>query len=370
MKNLRVLQEKAAAEFKPVKMQGFAMLGIGKCGWVKKSIPEVGPYDALVRPLAVAPCTSDIHTVFEGAIGERHNMILGHEAVGQVVEIGSEVKDFKPGDRVIVPAITPDWRSIEVQNGYHQHSGGMLSGWKFSNFKDGVFGEYFHVNDADMNLAHLPDDIPLESAVMLSDMMTTGFHGAELANIPIGGSVAVLGIGPVGLMAVAGAKLRGAGRIIAVGSRPVCIEAAKFYGATDIVDYHDGDIVEQILKLTGNKGLDSVIIAGGGSDMLEKAVRITRPGGTVANANYFGTGDILPVPRLAWGCGMAHIDIRGGLCPGGRARMERLVDVVRYNRVDPGKLVTHVFKGLENVEKALMLMKDKPKDLIKPVVLV
>lgn len=370
IKMATVLEPKHLPGSQPAQMKGFAMLGIGKTGWVKKSVPELGPYDALVRPLAVAPCTSDIHTVFEGAIGDRPNMILGHEAVGQIVEVGDEVKEFKPGDRVIVPAITPDWRSMAVQNGHHQHSGGMLAGYKFTNLKDGVFGEFFHVNDADMNLALLPDDISLEAAVMITDMMTTGFHGAELANIPMGGSVAVLGIGPVGLMAVAGARLRGAGRIIAVGSRPVCVEVAKFYGATDIVDYHNGDIVEQIQKLTGNKGVDSVIIAGGDVDILEKAIRIARPGGTVANVNYFGNGDTLPVPRVAWGCGMAHIDIRGGLCPGGRVRMEQLADLVRYNRVDPGKLVTHVFHGFDQVEKALMLMKDKPKDLIKPVVII
>ena len=77
-------------------MKGFAMLGIGKVGWIEKDKPQVGPYDALVRPLAVAPCTSDIHTVFEGALGERQNMILGHEAVGEIAEVGSEVKDFAP----------------------------------------------------------------------------------------------------------------------------------------------------------------------------------------------------------------------------------------------------------------------------------
>ena len=191
-------------------MKGFAMLGIGKVGWIEKDKPQVGPYDALVRPLAVAPCTSDIHTVFEGALGERQNMILGHEAVGEIAEVGSEVKDFAPGDKVVVPAITPDWRSIEVQRGFPQHSGGPLAGWKYSNIKDGVFGELFHVNDADMNLAILPEDIPLESAVMITDMMTTGIHGAELADIGIGDTVIVFGVGPVGLMAVAGARLRGA----------------------------------------------------------------------------------------------------------------------------------------------------------------
>nr|7UTC_A Chain A, Secondary-alcohol dehydrogenase [Thermoanaerobacter pseudethanolicus]7UTC_B Chain B, Secondary-alcohol dehydrogenase [Thermoanaerobacter pseudethanolicus]7UTC_C Chain C, Secondary-alcohol dehydrogenase [Thermoanaerobacter pseudethanolicus]7UTC_D Chain D, Secondary-alcohol dehydrogenase [Thermoanaerobacter pseudethanolicus] len=350
-------------------MKGFAMLSIGKVGWIEKEKPAPGPFDAIVRPLAVAPCTSDIHTVFEGAIGERHNMILGHEAVGEVVEVGSEVKDFKPGDRVVVPAITPDWRTSEVQRGYHQHSGGMLAGWKFSNVKDGVFGEFFHVNDADMNLAHLPKEIPLEAAVMIPDMMTTGFHGAELADIELGATVAVLGIGPVGLMAVAGAKLRGAGRIIAVGSRPVCVDAAKYYGATDIVNYKDGPIESQIMNLTEGKGVDAAIIAGGNADIMATAVKIVKPGGTIANVNYFGEGEVLPVPRLEWGCGMAHKTIKGGLAPGGRLRMERLIDLVFYKRVDPSKLVTHVFRGFDNIEKAFMLMKDKPKDLIKPVVI-
>lgn len=351
-------------------MKGFAMIKIGQVGWVEKEKPKAGPYDAIVRPLAVAPCTSDIHTVFEGGIGERYNMILGHEAVGEVVEVGSEVKDFKPGDRVVVPAITPDWRTLDVQRGFHQHSGGMLAGCKFTNIKDGVFAEYFHVNDADMNLAHLPEEIPLEKAVMISDMMTTGFHGAELADIGFGDTVAVIGIGPVGLMAVAGAKLRGAARIIAVGSRPALVEAAKYYGATDIVNYKHGDIVDQVMKLTDNRGVDAVIVAGAGADAISQAVKMVKPGGTVANVNYFGEGEVLPVGRLDWGCGMAHKTIKGGLCPGGRLRMEKLIDLVRYNRIDPGKMATHVFRGFDYIEKAFLMMKEKQSDLIKPVVII
>lgn len=351
-------------------MKGFAMLSINNVGWIEKERPVAGLYDAIVRPLAISPCTSDIHTVFEGAIGDRHDMILGHEAVGEIVEIGSEVKDFKVGDRVIVPAITPDWRSLEAQAGFHQHSNGMLAGWKFSNFKDGVFAEYFHVNDADMNLAFLPKEISLSSAVMITDMMTTGFHGAELADIKMGSSVVVIGIGPVGLMAVAGAKLRGAGRIIGVGSRTACVEAAKFYGATDIINYKNGNIVKQIMELTNGRGVDRVIMAGGGTETLGQAVSMVRPGGVIANVNYHGSGEYLEIPRVDWGCGMAHKTIKGGLCPGGRLRMEMLRDLVLYNRVDLSRLVTHEFKGIENVEKALLLMKDKPKDLIKAVVIV
>lgn len=137
-------------------MKGYAMLKIGESGWIEKERPKCGPMDAICRPLAVAICTSDVHTLWEGAIGDRHNMILGHECCAEVVEVGELVKDFKPGDRVLVPAITPDWNSLEAQAGYSMHSGGMLAGWKFSNFKDGVFSEFFHVNDADGNLALLP----------------------------------------------------------------------------------------------------------------------------------------------------------------------------------------------------------------------
>lgn len=351
-------------------MKGFSMLEIGKVGWIEKDRPACGPYDAIVRPLAVSPCTSDIHTVWAGALGNRHNMILGHEAVGVVDEVGSEVKDFKPGDRVVVPCTTPDWRSRAVQEGFQQHSNGMLAGWKFSNFKDGVFGEFFHVNDADMNLAFLPKEIPLPTAVMITDMMTTGFHGAENADIPLGGNVCVIGIGPVGLMAVAGASLRGAGRIFAVGSRPKCVEVAKSYGATDIINYKNGDIVKQVLDATNGVGVDSVIIAGGHEDIMQAAVKMARPGGNISNINYFGDNDIIPIPRVEWGSGMAHKTIRGGLCPGGRLRMERLINLVMHNKVDPGKLVTHVFHGFDNMEKSLLLMKDKPVDLIKPVVLI
>ena len=240
-------------------MKGFAMLGIGKTGWIEKDAPACGPLDALVKPLAVSPCTSDVHTVWEGAIGDRHDMILGHEAVGEVVEVGALVKDFKPGDRVIVPAITPDWGALESQAGYSMHSGGMLAGWKFSNFKDGVFGELFHVNEADANLALLPPDIDMAAAVMLSDMVPTGFHGVELADVQFGDDVCVIGIGPVGLMAVAGAALRGAAHLYAVGSRPDCAALAREYGATDIINYREGDIVEQIMALTHGKGAESPV---------------------------------------------------------------------------------------------------------------
>ena len=329
-----------------MKMKGFAMLGIGKTGWIQKEVPACGPLDAIVRPLAVSPCTSDIHTVWEGAIGERTDMILGHEAVGEIVEVGNLVKTLKPGDRVIVPAITPDWGSLEAQAGYSMHSGGMLAGWKFSNFKDGVFAEYFHVNEADANLALLPESLDPAAAVMLSDMVPTGFHGVELADVQFGDTVCVVGIGPVGLMAVAGAALRGAARLFAVGSRPVCAEAAKAYGATDIINYREGDIVQQVLDQTHGHGVDRVILAGGDNDTFLQAVNMVKPGGYIGNVNYLGSGDYVRIPRVEWGCGMGHKTIRGGLMPGGRLRMEKLAALMETGRLDTSRLLTHRFQGL------------------------
>lgn len=350
-------------------MKGFAMLKIGQTGWIEKERPSCGPLDAIVRPIAVSPCTSDIHTVWEGAIGERSDMILGHEAVGEVVEIGSLVKDFKVGDRVIIPAITPDWGALESQAGYSMHSGGMLSGWKFSNFKDGVFAEFFHVNEADANMAHLPDGVDPVDAVMLADMVPTGFHGVELADVQFGDDVCVIGIGPVGLMSVAGAALRGAARIFAVGSRKTCAEAAKFYGATDIINYREGDILQQVMEKTGGKGVDRVIIAGGTSEeTFAQAVEMLKPGGRIGNVNYLGSGDNVLIPRTQWGCGMGHKTIAGGLMPGGRLRMEKLAALLQTGRLDTSKLITHRFEGMEHLEEALLLMKNKPADLIKPVV--
>ena len=203
---------------------------------------------------------------------------------------------------------------------------------------------------------------------MLPDMVVTGFHGAELCDIEFGDTVCVIGIGPVGLMSVAGANKRGASRLFAVGSRPNCIEAAKYYGATDIINYREGDIVEQILQKTDGKGVDRVIIAGGNNDTFDQAIRMLRPGGAIGNVNYLGEGDKICIPRVEWGVGMGHKKINGGLTPGGRLKMEKMAALLATGKLDTTRLVTHVFEGFDKIEEALHLMKNKPADLIKPVV--
>ncbi|MGM9908084.1 NAD(P)-dependent alcohol dehydrogenase [Limosilactobacillus sp.] len=351
-------------------MRGFAMIGPNKTGFIEKDDPKLGHRDALVKPLAVAPCTSDIHTVYENALGPRYNLILGHEASGEVVAVGDEVKDFKVGDKVIVPAVTPDWSALNSQAGFSSHSGGMLNGWKFSNYKDGVFATRFHVNDADGNLAYLPEGMDPGVACMLSDMIPTGFHADEMANVEFGDTVVVIGIGPVGLMALRGAVLHGAGRIFAIGgSRPATIKAAKEYGATDIINYHDGDIAEQILKLTNNEGVNKVLIAGGDAEhTFDQAVKMTKPGGAVANVAYLNGADTIKIKAADWGVGMANVKIDGGVMPGGRLRMEKLASLIVNGRLDPSTLITHKFHGFEHIPDALELMHNKPENLIKPVV--
>jgi threonine dehydrogenase-like Zn-dependent dehydrogenase len=169
-------------------------------------------------------------------------------------------------------------------------------------------------------------------------------------------------------MALAGAVLRGAGRVFAVGSRTAVVNAAKFYGATDIINYKEGPIEDQILEANGGKPVDKVLIAGGTVDTFEQAVKMVRPGGIVSNVNYLGTGDYIKIPREAWGLGMGHIRIIGGLMPGGRRQMEYLSSLLTNGRLDVKPLITHRFQGFDKLEEALLLMKDKPSDLIKPVV--
>jgi isopropanol dehydrogenase (NADP+) len=166
-------------------MKAFVMKQIGQVGFMDKPVPRPGPNDAIVKTTRALICTSDSHTV-SGGIGPRENLTLGHEAVGVVHEVDSAVDVFQPGDRVLVGAITPDWGHPASQAGYSSQSGEPLGGWKFSNSKDEIFAEYFHVNEADANIAKIPDSVPDDMAVYCPDMLSTGFMGAGNGNVPIG----------------------------------------------------------------------------------------------------------------------------------------------------------------------------------------
>ena len=347
-------------------MRAFAYLGQKTAGWIDKDRPRATGYDAVIRPLAVAPCTSDVHNVAIDCL--KPGRILGHEGLGEIVEAGELVRDFRVGEIVVVPPVTPDWRTAPSQLGAHQHCDGLITGQKLSNSEDGLMAEYALIRDVDANAARIPENVSLEGAVLAADMLNTGLYGAELAEVSPGDTVVVLGIGPVGLMAVAGARLRGAGRIIAIGSRPKCVELARFYGATDVVNYKEGDVLRQVHLLTEKKGADCCICAGGDEQALSQAVSMVRWGGTVGNVNYFTTYGDLPLNNVRFGFGMGNKTIRGGECPGGRARMEKLLALLRYGRVDPIPLITHRFTGLDGVEAAYRLMAEKPPALVKAIV--
>lgn len=348
-------------------MKAFVMKALHQVEFVDKPVPKCGPNDAVIKTTRALICTSDSHTV-HGAVGPRENLTLGHEAVGIVHEVGSEVRLFKPGDRVLVGAITPDWSDLASQAGHASQSGAALGGWKFANTKDGVFAEYFHVNDADANMALIPSDVTDESAVYCCDMLSTGFMAAENADISIGGTVAVFALGPVGLMAVAGARLRGAGLVIGVDSVPKRQALARQYGADVIVDHTREHPAEAIMKLTGNLGVDSAIEALGGDDAFQNAVTVTKPGGTISNAGYHGKGEFVHIPRMGWGVGMAEKTIRTGLCPGGRLRMERLLRMLQGKRLDPTGMTTHTFPFAQ-LNRAFETMDKKLDGIIKPLII-
>jgi threonine dehydrogenase-like Zn-dependent dehydrogenase len=347
-------------------MKTFVMKEIGRVGFMEKPVPQPGPGDAVVKTTRALICTSDSHTV-QGGIGPRENLTLGHEAVGVVDAVGSEVKDFRPGDRVLVGAITPDWGDLASQNGFPSQSGGPLGGFKFANSKDGVFAEYFHVNDADANLAKIPDGISDAVAVYCADMLSTGFMGAEHGNIPLGGTVAVLAQGPVGLMATAGARLRGAGLVIGVESVPSRQKLARTYGADEIVDFSKVDVVERVLELTQGQGVDTAIEALGADATFQTAVKITKPGGTISNTGYYGEGEFVRIPRVEWGVGMADKTIATGLCPGGRLRMERLLRLLGTQRIDPSHMTTHEF-AFDEMQRAFEVSDKKLEDVVKVLI--
>lgn len=352
-------------------MKGFGVFSKGNVGWMEKPDYVCGDFDAILRPLALSPCSSDVHSALEMEGPHLVNRILGHESCGVVTEVGKNVKDFKPGDRVIIPCTTPMWWHPDYQDTCHQDAGGICAGINFSSTDDGTFADQIKVRSADMNLAHLPEGMTLEQAVMITDMMTTGFHGPELAEVKFGDTVIVFGIGPVGLMAVAGSALAGAGRLLAVGTRPNCVELAKEYGATDIISYKEGDLYTQVMDLTNGRGVDAAIVAGGDAETFNTALAVVRGDGYLANLNVFTEISHFSLEYMATGAGfMGHKTIRGGLCPGGRRRAERLASIVMAGRVDPGKMITHRFEGLEKIEDAFQLMVNKPRDLIKPIVVV
>jgi threonine dehydrogenase-like Zn-dependent dehydrogenase len=233
---------------------------------------------------------------------------------------------------------------------------------------DGNMAEYFVVPAASANLTPIPDDLTDAQAVYTCDMLTTSFMGAEHAYLKFGETIAVFAQGPVGLCATMGANLMGAGRIIAVESRPERQALAKRFGADDVVDFTNGDPVEQIMDLTGGEGVDAAVEAFGFPQTFEACLRVTKAGGRVSNIGYHGENPApLQLPLDAFGLGMNDKSIYTGLCPGGNERMNRLFRLMLSGRIDPTPMTTHTFR-FDDVPQAFAMMTTKDDGIIKPLI--
>ncbi len=347
-------------------MKGLCMLGIGRVGMVEREIPRAGPGEAIVRTTASLLCTSDVHTV-AGLLGIPDGRLLGHESVGVVHEVGEGVTSAQVGDRVVVCAVTPDGTCSACQRGFSSQCGGPLGGYRYTAQRDGNLSEYFFVNDADFNLAKIPDAIPDEKAVYCCDMLTTGFAGAENAKIPLGGSVVIFAQGAVGLSATIGAKLLGAGLIITVDGVPARRELSTHFGADITLDPADGDIVETVVEATGG-GADSAVEALGLQVTFENCIQATKPGGTISNVGYHGeSGPTLTIPLDGFVLGMGDKSINTALCPGGNERMGRILRLLETGKIDPTPMTTHTM-SIDDSERAFELMKTKADGIIKPLI--
>ena len=348
-------------------MRAFVMKRVGETAVVDKPIPEPGPEDAVVRTTAALICTSDVHTV-KGALPVDPGRTLGHEAVGVIDRLGAAVTGFAVGQRVAVSAATPCYRCGACQRGFTSQCGGPLGAYKYTAQIDGNMAEYFVVPAAAANLTPIPDDVTDEQAVYACDMLSTGFVGAERAGLQLGETIAIFAQGPVGLCATMGANLLGAGQVIAVESRPERQALAKRFGADVIVDHTEGDPVEQIMQLTGGKGVDAAIEAFGSPRTFEACVRVTKPGGRVSNIGYHGENPApLQLPLDAIGLGMNDKEIHLSLCIGGSERMTRLLRLMQSGRVDPTPLTTHTFP-FDEISRAFEMMADKQDNIIKPLI--
>lgn len=348
-------------------MKAFIMPEVGQTDIVDKPIPEPGPNDAIVKTTHALICTSDVHTV-KGALPVQDGVTLGHEAIGTIHAIGSAVTGFTEGQRVAVNAVTPCFECRYCQSGYTSQCGGPLGGYQYTAQRDGNMAEYFMVPHAQANIAPIPEDVSSEAAVYACDMLSTGFMGAEHCYLQLGDTAAVFAQGAVGLSATIGLSLLGASRIFAVESIPNRQELSKAYGATDIIDFTEGDAVEQILQATDGEGVDAAVEALGFPQTWEGCLRVTKAGGRVSNIGYHGENpEPLQVPLDAFGLGMADKSIHSGLCPGGNDRMQRIFALIRTGRFDPTRMTTHTF-AFDEVDTGFQMMQNKEDNIIKPLI--
>jgi alcohol dehydrogenase len=336
-----------------------------------KPIPDVGPLDALVRVTTTTICGTDVH-ILKGEYPVARGLIIGHEPVGVIDKLGSAVQGFLEGQRVIAGAITPSGHSAACLCGCGSQDGGFnssgfkaMGGWRFGNTIDGCQAEFVLVPDAMANLCPVPDDLTDEQVLMCPDIMSTGFSGAESGQVRIGDVVAVFAQGPIGLCATAGAKLSGATRGIVVDAIAGRLAMSRRCGADVTVNFREVDPVAEIMRLTEGRGVDVAIEALGTQATFEAALRVLRPGGTLSSLGVYSTDLTIPLGPFAAGLGDHRIVT--SLCPGGKERMRRLMNVIRSGRLDLTAMVTHRFK-LDDIEAAYDLFAHQRDGVLKVAV--
>jgi threonine dehydrogenase-like Zn-dependent dehydrogenase len=347
----------------------------GRIEITDKRIPDVGPNDALVRITTTTICGTDVH-ILKGEYPVAKGLTVGHEPVGVIEKLGSAVQGYAEGQRVIAGAICPNFNSYAAQDGAASQDGSYLvpmglcgchgfkatAGWRFGNLIDGTQAEYVLVPDAQANLAPIPDGLTDEQVLMCPDIMSTGFKGAENANIRIGDTVVVFAQGPIGLCATAGARLLGASTIITVDGNDHRLGISKQLGADVTLNFNNCDVVEEIMKITGGRGADSSIEALGTQATFESALRVLKPGGTLSSLGVYYTD--LTITLSAFAAGLGDHKINTALCPGGKERMRRLMNVLASSRLDLGVMVTHEYK-LENIVAAYDLFSHQRDGVLK-----
>ncbi|MFZ2290012.1 MAG: NAD(P)-dependent alcohol dehydrogenase [Halopseudomonas yangmingensis] len=334
----------------------------GKIELQQRPIPKPGPTDALLKVTTTTICGTDVH-ILKGEYPVTPGLIVGHEPVGVIAELGSAVTGYQVGQRVIAGAITPCGQCHSCLDGVSSQCGGKaMGGWQLGNSIDGCQAEYVLIPNAQANLTLVPDGLTDEQVLMCPDIMSTGFGGAESGHIRIGDTVVIFAQGPIGLCATAGAKLMGATRIIAVDGVPERLEVARRLGADITLNFRDCDPVTRIMELTGGKGVDVAIEALGTQQTFESCLRVLRPGGTLSSLGVYSGKLSMPLDAIAAGLGDHHIVTT--LCPGGKERMRRLMEVVASGRVDLTAMVTHSF-ALDDIVEAYALFAAQKDGVLK-----
>jgi alcohol dehydrogenase len=351
-----VQQARAASSMKALVFHGPNDIAVERI-----PIPLAGFGEAVIRVTLTTICGTDLH-ILKGEYPVRPGLVLGHEPVGIIHELGPGVTGYSVGERVLVGAITPCGQCQACLSGNWSQCGGPIGGWKIGNTLNGAQAEYLLVPYAQANLAKIPDELSDEQVVLLADIASTGFSASETANLRLGDTVAVFAQGPIGLCATLGAKLRGAGLIIAIESDPKRSQMAQRMGADIVLNHQEVDVVAEIRKLTAGLGVDVAIEALGTQQTFENALSSLKPAGTLSSLGVYSGK--LSIPLQPFLAGIGDQKIVTTLCPGGKERMRRLIELVRNNRADLTALLTHTFP-LEDIVKAYKFFEQRADGVVK-----